>query len=57
VDLPDPLGPITPIFSPSETVKESFWKSGALPNLLDRPCALIRGANSAVFSCYLRLLA
>jgi hypothetical protein len=57
VDLPDPFGPITPIRSPSETVKERFWKSGALPYLLESPCALISGAKTAIFSSFLALLA
>src|SRR5258706_13322977 len=45
VDLPEPFGPITPMRSPSETVNEMFWKSGATPYLFDSPCALIIGGN------------
>ena len=45
VDLPEPFGPITPMRSPSDTVKEMFWKSGATPYLFDNPCALIIGGK------------
>jgi hypothetical protein len=31
--------------SPSETVNEMFWKSGATPYLFDNPCALMIGGN------------
>src|SRR6266849_2799708 len=45
VDLPDPLGPIRAIRSPSDTVNGIFWKSGATPYLFESPCALIIGVN------------
>src|SRR5207249_11290580 len=45
VDLPEPFGPITPMRSPSDTVKEIFWKSGAAPYLFDSPCALMIGGK------------
>ena len=32
VDLPEPFGPIRPMRSPSDTVKEISWNSGATPN-------------------------
>jgi hypothetical protein len=38
-------------------VKERFWNSGELPYLLESPCALISGANSAVFSWWIAFLA
>ena len=28
VDLPDPFGPITAIFSPASTTKETFFNTG-----------------------------
>ena len=31
MDLPEPFGPIRPMRSPSEMVKETFWKSGFAP--------------------------
>jgi hypothetical protein len=37
VDLPEPLGPMTPIRSPSETRKERLWKRGEAPNRLASP--------------------
>jgi hypothetical protein len=43
VDLPEPLGPITPMQSPSDTVKERFSKSGATPYFLDMHWALMIG--------------
>jgi hypothetical protein len=43
VDLPDPFGPINPIRSPSEIVKETFWKSGFAPKDLVISCALTMG--------------
>ena len=45
VDLPEPLGPISPIRSPSEMVKETFWKSGFAPKVLVICCALTMGGN------------
>jgi hypothetical protein len=45
VDFPEPFGPISPIRSPSETVKEMFWKSTVDPKDLEIPCALMIGAN------------
>jgi hypothetical protein len=45
VDLPEPFGPITPMRSPSETVNEMFWKSGAAPYFFANPCALMIGGN------------
>src|SRR5580700_10933634 len=45
VDLPEPLGPIRPIRSPSDTVNEIFWKSGAVPYRFESPCALIIGGK------------
>src|ERR1700690_2494677 len=45
VDLPEPLGPIRPMRSPSETVNEIFWKSGAVPYRFESPCALIIGGK------------
>src|SRR5439155_19527511 len=43
VDLPQQFRSITPIRSPSDTVKEMFSKSGDTPYFLDRPCALMIG--------------
>jgi len=43
--LPEPFGPISPIRSPSDTVKETFWKSGVIPYCFDRPWALMMGAK------------
>src|ERR1035438_6278704 len=48
VDLPDPFGPISPIRSPSEMVKETFWKSGFAPKDFDSSCALMRGGNEVL---------
>jgi hypothetical protein len=31
--------------SPAEMVNEIFWNSGAAPNRLDKPCALIIGGK------------
>ena len=31
VDFPEPFGPIKPIRSPSDTVNDTFWKSGLAP--------------------------
>ena len=45
VDLPEPLGPISPMRSPSETVNEIFWNSGAVPYRFESPCALIIGGK------------
>jgi hypothetical protein len=46
VDLPDPLGPINPIRSPSETVKETFWKRGFAPKAFEISCALMMGGKN-----------
>src|SRR3954449_13445288 len=43
VDLPEPLGPMSPMRLPSETVNERSRKSGTAPKLLVIPCALIIG--------------
>src|SRR5208282_236495 len=43
VDLPDPFGPIRPIRSPSEMVKETFWKRGFAPKAFVISCALTMG--------------
>jgi hypothetical protein len=48
VDFPEPFGPINPIRSPSETVKETFWKSGLAPKAFEIPCALRIGGNGGV---------
>jgi hypothetical protein len=45
VDFPDPLGPINPMRSPSDTVKPISVKSGAIPYLFESACALMMGAN------------
>jgi hypothetical protein len=45
VDFPEPFGPMTPMRSPSDTVKEIFLNSGAAPYLLDSPWALISGGK------------
>src|SRR3984885_5902511 len=45
VDLPEPLGPIRPILSPSDTVNEISSKSGASPYRFDSPCALMIGGK------------
>jgi hypothetical protein len=45
VDFPEPLGPISPMRSPSEIVKSIFSNSGSAPNLLDIPCALMMGGK------------
>jgi hypothetical protein len=46
--LPEPFGPINPMRSPSETVKEMFWKSGFAPKDFDISCALMIGGNGLV---------
>src|ERR1700723_331143 len=43
VDLPEPLGPIRPMRSPSDTVNEIFLNRGATPNFFERSCALMIG--------------
>jgi len=45
VDFPEPFGPISPMRSPSETVKEISWKSGSAPYRLESPCAVIIGGK------------
>src|SRR5579859_2250976 len=45
VDLPEPLGPISPMRSPSETVKETSWNSGVAPKAFEIPWALTIGGN------------
>jgi hypothetical protein len=45
VDFPEPLGPISPIRSASETVKEISSKSGFAPNAFEILCALMIGGN------------
>src|SRR5947209_16744189 len=45
VDLPEPLGPISPIRLPSETVKLMFSKRGTAPNDFDNPWTLMMGGN------------
>src|SRR5882762_11329920 len=45
VDLPEPLGPMSPMRSPSETVNEMFWNRGATPYLFDSPWALMIGGK------------
>src|SRR5215469_3132816 len=45
VDFPEPLGPISPIRSASETVKEIFSKRGVAPNAFEILCALMMGGN------------
>jgi len=56
VDFPEPLGPIRPIRSPSETVKEISRNSGFPPNDFVIPCALIISGTTRVSkSCCLRL--
>ena len=49
VDLPEPLGPISPIRSPSDTVNEMFWKSGVSPNFLEIPLAFTIGGKVGLF--------
>ncbi len=48
VDLPEPLGPIRPMRSPSEMVNETFWKSGLAPKDFVISWALTMGGNRAV---------
>jgi len=48
--LPEPLGPISPIRSPSETVNETSWKSGFAPKDFEIPCALMIGGKPVGFS-------
>src|SRR6202030_312164 len=48
VDLPDPLGPMSPMRSPSETVKETFWKRGSAPNDFAMLLTLISGGNDVL---------
>src|SRR6266436_2824994 len=45
VDLPEPFGPMMPMRSPSDIVKEISRKSGATPYRLDSPCALMIGGK------------
>src|ERR1700686_3388335 len=45
VDLPDPFGPMSPMRSPSDTVKETFWKRGAAPKAFEMLRTLISGGN------------
>src|SRR6202040_431610 len=45
VDLPDPFGPIRPMRSPSEMVKETFWKRGFAPKAFVISWALTMGGN------------
>src|SRR5882672_6673406 len=55
VDFPEPFGPIRPIRSPSETVKDTFWKSGLAPKAFEIPCTLRIGGKAA-YSQYFSLL-
>jgi hypothetical protein len=43
--LPEPLGPIRPMRSPSDTVKEMSVNSGALPYLFESSCVLMIGGK------------
>jgi hypothetical protein len=57
VDLPEPFGPISPMRSPSETVKETFWNRGFAPKAFEMSCALMIGGNDlfspkVVLACY-----
>src|ERR1700756_5108918 len=45
VDLPDPFGPMSPMRSPSDTGKETFWKRGAAPKAFEMLRILISGGN------------
>jgi hypothetical protein len=45
VDFPEPFGPISPIRLPSETVKDTFSKSGCAPKAFEILCALMIGGN------------
>ena len=45
VDLPEPFGPISPMRSPSETLKLMFWNSGLAPKDFEMFCALMIGGN------------
>src|ERR1700691_6267271 len=45
VDLPEPFGPISPMRSCSETVKEMFWNRGLAPKAFEISCALMIGGN------------
>src|SRR5215469_11412321 len=45
VDFPEPLGPISPIRSASETVKETSSKSGFAPNAFEILWTLMIGGN------------
>src|ERR1700744_5211833 len=45
VDFPEPFGPIKPMRSPSDTVKEMSWNSGVTPNRFESPWALIIGGK------------
>src|SRR5580765_6027783 len=48
VDFPDPLGPISPIRSPSDTVNEISWKSGVSPKFLEIPLAFTIGGKAGL---------
>ena len=50
VDFPEPFGPIRPMRSPSETVNETFWKSGFAPKCFEIPCAFMIGGNGVTLS-------
>src|ERR1041384_6739502 len=51
VDLPEPLGPIRPMRSPSETVNDTFWKSGFAPKALEICWVLMLGEKKEFFFC------
>src|SRR5664279_2073483 len=38
VDFPEPLGPMTPMRSPSEITKLMFWKRVVAPKRFSNPC-------------------
>jgi hypothetical protein len=45
VDFPEPFGPISPMRSASETVKETSVKSGFAPKAFEIFCALMIGGK------------
>src|SRR5450631_1313780 len=45
VDFPEPLGPMTPMRSPSEMTKLMFWKRVVAPKRFSNPCPFKIGVN------------
>ena len=48
VDLPEPFGPTTPIWSPSETVKAMLSNNGLAPYALRSDCPFRIGGKRTV---------